>query len=174
MYIVIKDVIGEKRISLAYPIQGKEVTVVSMLSDNVQYWLKEPMKILLITGEEMMLKKGVYMDKKLNAIMGLELKSRMDYHDYVLRSNKLENIMGMAITLEELDNSNNLEDGIPSNTLFMYYVTGAEYSTRFNLETPQYKKLKDGKTVSLTLRITDQNNNLITDEPGMTVVLHVR
>ena len=80
----------------------------------------------------------------------------------------------MAITLDELDNSNNLEDGKPSNTIFMYYVTGPEYSTRFEPATPQYKKLKNGEIVSLTLKITDQNNNIITNEPGTTVVLHIR
>ena len=39
MYITINDIIGKKRINLSYPIKGKEITVVSMLSDNVQYWL---------------------------------------------------------------------------------------------------------------------------------------
>ena len=42
-----------------------------------------------------------------------------------------------------------------------------------NPKTPQYKKLKNGEIVSLTLRITDQNNNIITDGPGTTVVLHI-
>ena len=78
MYITINDVVGEKRIDLAYPIQGKEAAVVSMFSDNVQYWLKEPMKILLKTGKETTLSKGVYTDKELNAILGPELKLNMD------------------------------------------------------------------------------------------------
>ena len=75
MCITINDVIGEKRINLSYTIQDKEVTVVSMFSDNVQYWLKGIVKILLKTGEQTRLKKGVYMDKEPNAIMGLKLKS---------------------------------------------------------------------------------------------------
>ena len=44
MYITINDIIGEKRIDLSYPISsgtgGKEIAVVIMLSDNVQYWLQ--------------------------------------------------------------------------------------------------------------------------------------
>ena len=80
----------------------------------------------------------------------------------------------MVVSLKELDNSDNLEDGKPSNTLFTYYVTGPEYSTRFELHTPQYKKLKNGEIVSLSLKITDQNNNIITDGPGTTVVLHIQ
>ena len=38
MYITINDVIGEARIDLSYSIHsGKEVAVIRMLSDNVQY-----------------------------------------------------------------------------------------------------------------------------------------
>ena len=88
--------------------------------------------------------------------------------------NKLENVTEMAISLEELDNSDNLEDGRPSNTLFTYYVTGPEYTTCFEPHIPQYKKLKNGEFSSLTLKITDQNNNIITNGPGTTVVLHIR
>ena len=40
--------------------------------------------------------------------------------------------------------------------------------------TPQYKKLKNGEFTSLTLRITDQKNNIITACPQVTVVLHIR
>ena len=150
MYITVNDIIGKKRIVLAYPIQGKEVAVISMLSNNVQYWLKEPIKILLKMGEEMVLSKGVYMDKELNAMIGLELKSQMDSHDYVLKENKLENVTKMTISLDELDNTVNLEDGKPSNTLFMYYVSSPKYFTCFEPKTPQYRKLKNGTIVFLT------------------------
>ena len=38
MYITINDVKDEKRIDLSYPIRSnKEVAVITMLSDNVQY-----------------------------------------------------------------------------------------------------------------------------------------
>ena len=45
--------------------------------------------------------------------------------------------------------------------------------TRFEPYIPQYKKLKNGEFTSLNLRITDQNNNIITDGPQVTVVLHI-
>ena len=80
----------------------------------------------------------------------------------------------MTFNLEELDNTNNIEDEIPSNTLFTYYVSYSEVFTRLEPKTPQYKKLKTGKIVSLTLRITDQNNSIITNGPGTTVVFHIR
>ena len=38
---------GEKRIDLVYPILGKEVAVVSVLSDNIQYEFPEPWTIEL-------------------------------------------------------------------------------------------------------------------------------
>ena len=181
MYITINDVIGEKRIDLSYPISSgeglcsTEIAVVIMLSDNVQYWLKGYIKVQLKSGEEITLKKGVYTDKELNSLTGLELKSqKLSSRNDVLRTNKLEKVTKMAIGLEELHNSVNLEDGKPSNALFTYYVTGPEYSMRFEPKTPQYKKLKNGEIVSLTLKITDQNNNIITNGPGTTVVLHIR
>ena len=80
----------------------------------------------------------------------------------------------MIFNLDELDNSNNLEDGRPSNTLFTYYVTSYGVFTHFEPRTPQYKKLKNGEITSLTLRITDHNDKIITNGPGMTVVLHIR
>ena len=82
--------------------------------------------------------------------------------------------MKMVISLNELDNSDNIEDGRPSNTLFTYYVTSPEYYMRFEPRTPQYKKLKSGMITSLALKIMDQAGNIITDGPGMAVVLHIK
>ena len=175
MYITFNDVIGEKTIDLSYPIRsGKKIAVISMFSNNVQYLLKEPMKLVLKTGEDVELKKGVYTDKELNAIIGSEMKSQMDSHDYILRTNKLEHITEMTISLDELNNSNNLKDGKPSNALFTYYMPGSEDFTRFKPCTPQYKNLKNGEIVSLKLRITDQNNNIMTNGSGTTIALHIQ
>ena len=66
------------------------------------------------------------MDKELNSLIGTELKSQMlDSHNDILRTSKLERIMKMIISLNKLDNSDNLEDGRPSNVLFTYYVTSS-------------------------------------------------
>ena len=155
MYIMINDIIGNKRIELSYPISsGRKIAVVSMLSDNVQYWLQESIEVLLKMGKKIVPNKGVYMDKELNALIGLELKSQMlDSRNDILRTNKLGNVKKMTISLNELDNSDNLEDGLPSNTLFTYYVTSPEYSMCFEPHTLQYKKLKNGEMLSLTLTI---------------------
>ena len=63
------------------------------------------------------------MNKELNALIRMELKSRIGDCDDVLRTSKLVNGTKIIISLNELDNSDNLEDGKPSNTLFKYYVT---------------------------------------------------
>ena len=175
MCITSNDIIGEKRIDLPYPIRSMEIAVIIMLSSNVQYWLQGSKEELLKTSEKIVLNKGVYTDRELNSLIGLELKSQMiSSCNDVLRTNKLDNITKMAISLEELENSDNLEDGQPSNTLLTYYVTGPEYSTHFEPAMPQYKKLKNGEFTSLTLKIMDQAGNIITDAPGTTVVLHIR
>ena len=125
MYITINDIIGEKTIDLLDPIYRnaergevrKEITVVSMFSNNSQILLQKSMEVLLYMGKKIVLNKGVYMDKELDSLIGTELKSQMlDSCDDVLRTNKLKKITKVAISLNELDNSDNLEDGRPCNT----------------------------------------------------------
>ena len=173
---MINDVKGEKMIDLSYPIYPeKEIAVVSMFSNNSEILLQKSMEVLLYTGKKIVLNEGVYTDKELDSQIGTELTSQMlDSHDDVLRTNKLKEITKVAISLNELDSSDNLEDGRPSNTLFTYYVTSPERYTRFEPRNPQYMKLKYGEIVSLTLKIMDQNNNIINIGPGTTVVLHIR
>ena len=145
-----------------------------MHSNNTQYWLQGPIEVLSITGKKIVLNKVVYTDKELNAIIGQELKSRIGDRNDVLKTTKLVNGTKITISLNELDNSDNLEDGKSSNTLFTYCVTGPEYSTHFEPQSSQYKKLKNDTITSVTLAITDQNNDIITDGPEVTVVLHIR
>ena len=123
-----------------------------------------------------MLNKGEYTDKELNAIIGQKMKSRMNDRDDVLRTSRLYGGTKITISLSKLNNSNNLEDGHPSNTLFTYYVTDPEYFTLFEPQSTQSRKLKNDTITSLTLtlKITDQNNNIITGGLKTTVVFHIR
>ena len=142
MYITINDVIGEKTIDLSYPINptaglGKEIAVVSMHISNSQILLHRSIEVLLKTGKKIVLNKGVYMDKELNSLIGTELKSQMlDSRNDVLRTNKLEKITKMIISLNKLNNFDNLEDGRPSNILFTYYMTSFECYMLFKPQTP--------------------------------------
>ena len=176
MYITINDVKGEETIDLSYPIHSKkEIAVVSMHISNSQILLHRSIELLLKTGKKILLNKGVYMDKELHSLTGMELKSQMlDSPNDIQRTNKLVNGTKITISLNELNNSDNLENGKPSNTLFTYFVTSPEYFTCFEPQSPQYKKLKNDTIASLTLAITDQNNDIITDGPEVTVVLHIR
>ena len=173
---MINDVIGEKTIDISHPIYPeKEITVVSMFSNNSQILFQKSMEVLLYMGKKIVSNKGVYTDKELDSLIGTELKSQMlDSRDDVLRTDKLKEITKVVIGLNKLDNSDNLEDGRPSNTLFTYYVTSPEDFKHFEPHNPRYMKLKYGEIVSLTLKITDQNNNIINIGPGTTVVLHIR
>ena len=151
MYIKINDIIGEKTIDLSYPINPttgrgeakKEIVVVSMHSSNSQILLRRSIEVLLKMGKKIVLNKGVYMDKELNKLIEMELKSQiLDSRDDVLRINELEGITKMIISLNELDNSDNLEDGRPSNILFTYFVTSSERYMLFEPQSPQYKNLR--------------------------------
>ena len=63
--------------------------------------------------------------------------------------------MQITLNLDELTNSDNLEDGHPRNALFTYHVDAHNDFIHFEPHTPQYKALKNDEFTSLTLRITD-------------------
>ena len=79
----------------------------------------------------------------------------------------------MILNWNELDNSDNVKDGRPSNKLLTYHVTDDKDFMSFEPCTSQYRALKNDMITSLTLKTTDQNNNIITDGPQVTVVLHI-
>ena len=63
MYITINDIIGEKTIDLSYPIKNfdssKEVAVVRMLSDNIQYKMTKPLGLKLVDGSKKQILNGL-------------------------------------------------------------------------------------------------------------------
>ena len=138
MYIMINDIKGEKTIDLSYPIHSKkEIAVVSMHISNSQILLHKSIEFLLKTSKKIVLNKGVYTDKELNSLKGTELKSQMlNSRNDIQRTNKLVNGTKITISLNELNNSDNLEDGKPSNTLFTYFVTSPEYFMHFKPPIP--------------------------------------
>ena len=109
----------------------------------------------------------------LSMLEGMVELNQFVVDDQVIKTNKLKGITEMIINLDELDNSDNRKDERPSNELLTYHVTDDKDITRFEPDIPQYKKLTNGEFTSLTLRITDQNNNIITDGPQVTVVPHI-
>ena len=165
------------RIDLSYSIQNfdtdKEIAVIRMLGDNVKY---EILKLRSVMDPISDAKKtrGTYASRQLLSMLeGIIELNQFEIDDQVAKRNKLKGITEITLNLDELNNSNNLKDGRPRNSLLTYYVTSNEDFMHFECQNPQYKKLKNGEFTSLNLRITDQNNNIITDGLQVTVVLHV-
>ena len=180
MYITINNIKGESRIDLSYSIQNfdsdKEIAVIRMLSDNVKYEILKLRSVMdPISETKKMIPNGTYASRELISILeGIIELNQFEIDDQVTKTNKLKGITEITLNLDELNNSDNLKDGRPSNELLTYHMTSNEDFTRFKPQIPQYRKLKNGEFTSLNLRITDQNNNVITDGLQVTVVLHVR
>ena len=155
---------------------NKEITVIRMLRDNVQYKiLKLGLVMVPISDAKKTIPRGTYASGELISMPeGIVELNQFEIDDQVTKTNKLKGITEITLNLDELNNSDNLKDGRPSNKLLTYYVTNDKDFMRFEPQNPQYKKLKKGESTSLNLRIADQNNNVITDGPQVTVVLHVR
>ena len=174
MYITINNIKGEKRIDLSYSIQNfdsdKEIAVIRMLSDNVKYEILKLCSVMdPISDVKNTIPKGTYAGRELISMLeGIIELNQFEVDDQETKMNKLKGITEITLNLDELNNSVNLKDGRPSNELLTYYMTDDKDFTRFEPQNPQYKKLKNGEFTSLNLRITDQNNNIITDGPQVT------
>ena len=129
----------------------------------------------MIDGSEKQVLKKTYTTRELDTLVERKpIVTILDNDPRIIKRNKIAKITDMIFYLNELDNSNNLEDGRPSTILFTYHVNADEAFKHLEPKNPQYKKLKDGNLTSLNLKITDENNNIITDGPATTVVLHVK
>ena len=179
MYITINNIKGEKRIDLSYSIQnfdsGKEIAVIRKLSNNVKYEILKLSTVMdPISNTKKIIPNGTYAGRELLSMLeGIVELNQFEVDDQVIKMNKLKGITEITLNLDKLNNSFNLKDGRPSNELLTYHMTDDKDFTHFEPQTPQYKTLKNGEFTSLNLRIMDQNNNIITDGPETTVVLHI-
>ena len=174
MYITINDVIGKKTIDLDFPIylRPAEIAVISMFSVNVQYEIPKQLTVDLGVGNAKKLQ-GIYSGRELIELLEGKFElTEFEKDSRVKKINKLSGITEMNLSLDELNNTENLTNGKPSNSLLNYYVINSANFTSFEPHTPQYKRLKSGRIVSLTLKITDQNDNIMTNPTSL--VLHVR
>ena len=146
-----------------------------MLSDNIQYQILKLGAVMdPISETKKMIPSGTYAGRELLSIVeGMVELNQFAADDQVIKKNKLKGITVMILNLDELDNSDNPKNGRPSNELLTNHVTDDKDFTSFEPQTPQYKKLKNYTITSLTLKITDQAGNIITDGRQVTVVLHI-
>ena len=147
MYVTIDDIKGEKRIDLSYSIQNfdssMEIAVIRMLSDNVKYEILKLCAVMdPISDTRKMIPSGTYACRELLSLVeeGMVKLNQFVVDDQVIKKNKLKGITEMIINLDELNNSNNLEDGHPSNTLFTYHVDAHKDFTCFETPHPTVQK----------------------------------
>ena len=89
-----------------------------------------------------MILSGTYASRQLLSMLeGIIELDQFEVDDQITKTNKLKGITEITLNLDELDNSDNLKDGRPSNSLLTYYVTFNEDFTCFEPQNPQYKKL---------------------------------
>ena len=154
MYITINNIKGEKRIDLSYSIQNfdsdKEIAVIRMLSNNVQYLILKLRSVMdPISDMKKMIPSGTYAGRELLSMLeGIVELNQFEVDDQVTKMNKLNGITEITLNLDELDNSNNLKDGRPSNELLTCHVTDDKDFTCFEPDTPQYKAFKNGELTS--------------------------
>ena len=132
-----------------------------MLSDNVRYeTLKLRSVMVPISDAKKTILRGTYASRELISLLegiieitkndlilieGIIELNQFEVDDQVTKTNKLNGITEITLNSDELNNSINLKDGRPSNSLLTYYVTSNEDFTRFKPQNPQYKKLKKGR-----------------------------
>ena len=104
MYIMIGNVIGEKKIDLSYPIQNfdssKEVAVIGMLNDNVQYEIIKPHAIIdsISPGNKNLILSKTYAGRELISILeGMVAFTQFVSDDRVIKMNKLKGITEMVL-----------------------------------------------------------------------------
>ena len=142
MYTTVNNIKGEKGIDLSYSIQNfdasMEIAVIRMLSNNVKYEILNLCAVMdPISDTKKMIPSGTYAGRELLSIVeGMVELNQFVVDDQVIKMNKLKGITEMIISLDELNNSVNLEDGHPSNTLFTYHVTDDKDFTCFIPQTP--------------------------------------
>ena len=153
MYITINNIKGEKRIDLSYSIQnfdsGKEIAVIRMLimlSDNVKYEILKLRAVMdPFSDAKKTIPRGTYAGRELISMLeGIVELNQFEVDDQVTKTNKIKGITEITPNLDELNNSDNLKDGRPSNELLTYHVTDDKDFTHFEPQTPQYRKLKNG------------------------------
>ena len=149
MYITINNIKREKRIDLSYSIDSdKEIAVIRMLSDNVKYEILKLCEVMdPISDTKKTIPKGTYASRELLSMLeGIIERNQFEIDYQVTKKNKLKGITEITLNLDELDNSDNLKDGRPSNELFTYHVTSNE---DFNVLNPKPYNIRNLKMESL-------------------------
>ena len=174
MYITIKNSKGEKNINLDYPIKSldatREIALVEVFIDAVEYSIKETIKPDKIS--KLVIPAGIYKSRVLESFLAnkIDMKS-LNKNPNIIRTNKLINITELNFHIDEIDNTENLLDGRPSQILLTYQISEYKDILKIEPKNLQFKKLINSNFNSLRLKVTDQNDNLI--DLDMDIVLYI-
>ena len=103
MYITINNIKGESRIDLSYSIQNfdsdKEIAVIRMLSDNVQYQILKLCSVMdPISDTKNLVPNGIYASRELISILeGIIELNQFEVDDQVTKTNKLKGITEITL-----------------------------------------------------------------------------
>ena len=98
--------------------------------------------MIIVQGIKKLIPSGTYTGRELISILEGKIEpTQFVNDDRVIKMHKLKGITEMILNLNELNNSDNLEDGRPGNSLLTYHVDAHEDFTHFKPRTPQYKKI---------------------------------
>ena len=119
-----------------------------MLSDNVKYEIMKLRAVMdPISNTKKMIPSRTYAGRELLSIVeGMVELNQFVVDDQVIKKNKLKGIMEITLNLNELTNSDKLEDGHPSNALFAYHMGAHKDFTRLK---PLPHSTRNLKTISL-------------------------
>ena len=133
MYKTINDIKGEKRIDLSYSIDpDKEIAVIIMLSNNIQYKVLKLCSVM-DSDSKKLIPSGTYASRELLSM----LEGMVELNQFEVDNQDTKtSITEITLNLDELNNSDNLKDGRPSNSLLTYYVTSNEDSMHFEPQNP--------------------------------------
>ena len=82
--------------------------------------MTKPLKVKLVDGSEKEALSKTYTSKELNTFVeGKHIISDLDNNPQIIKRNILAKVTNMSLKLDELDNSNNVEDGHPSYPFVM-------------------------------------------------------
>ena len=77
----------------------------------------------LVDGSKKQILNGSYTERELDVIVGRKhILTDLSNDSQIIKMNKSAKVIDIIFNFDELDNSGNLKDGRPSNTLFMHYV----------------------------------------------------
>ena len=191
MYITLNNIEGEKTIDLSHWIKQVDnnfryIGVVSLFNEKVKYEYNFPGPIIRPLGLEKIIPKGKQTKKFL--LEFLEGKVPIEKFD-TYKENSIEGIDKVVITLNELDNTRNLEvdaklngGGLmkvvakPSQTLLTYNVAYTNSFASYQPQFPLYKKLKTNQEGinSLNINVKHIKDGVVKTSFRSNIVFHVK